>query len=67
MYTIIGSNSIKEGEAFRFSAIAQDIVDNIYANFSLSSRDSDGNLVPLFKQDILLSSAEIQSLVFDVS
>lgn len=67
IYSIVGSNSIKEGETFKFSVISQNYPESLQANFSLSGTDLSGNEVSLSDYNNILSSDEILNFVFDVS
>lgn len=67
IYSIVGSNSIKEGETFRFSALSQNLQKPLEANFTLRGIDNDGNPVELADTNVFISSNDVRNFVFKVS
>lgn len=66
VYSVVGASSIKEGNAFRFSALTQNLLEPLSANFSLSGYNLDGKLTTLASPNVVLSRDDVLTLEFDV-
>lgn len=67
IYSIVGSNSIKEGSDFRFSMLSKNLNEPLQANFTLTGTDEKGNFRSLSRLNVIVPVNDAQTFIFDVS
>lgn len=66
VYSIVGSDSIKEGDVFKFSALSRNLNEPLQANFSISGAGIDGQPITIAKPNSILLADQLSHFEFDV-